>query len=770
MSPRPPSRLDRTIKNDRGLPRTVTPRETSEEATPTPQEADPAAGPADAEEAKGSGGTVARTAEELLEFAPRARRNEVNALETRILVNELQVLVGGYLDKAYQPTRDEVLLRFRAPEVGRRDLFFRRGRWFCFTETPPENPIHPPGFAMALRKHVCGGKVFKVEQMGYDRVVTIWVQRKEGTFRIVLELLGDGNCILVRPDGRIFVPLVQEAWASRTIRSGQPYVPPPARDDPLTLDEEAFVARAASGERDLVRALAVGVGLGGAVAEEVAARAGLEKKKAASEATTEEWQRAYASFRGLIEEAVEGRAQAQLLREDGRAVDFSGFPSKVLHDEVEASGGTKELVPMPSLSAAIDTLYLSGRGAEAVSIQVSAVDSRLTKLERQKKAQEEALIKFDREIGEKSLQGEALFAHYQSVERIREQLLAARRNLDWKEIQARIEAGKKSGNPDAEMVVRIDPHKGVVVLRLTDPEGTPHDIPIDISKTVTENAQAAYERSKTARDKLAGAKVALSSTLEKMQSADADKASAEAAVEEAMQREKHLVPANRHWWFEAFRWFWTTSGELVAAGRDAGTNDRLVKKHLEEDDRYVHADMHGAPSVVVKAPAKDVPPSAEGLEQAAQAAVTYSRAFGSAGSGDAYWVTPPQVSKTPQAGEYLARGAFIVRGERNWFRKMPLEASIGLVWLDAEGRPTEPPADELNPGARRAKIMGGPPAAVHAHTDRWIDVVAGNEKRSDAVKRLATALGAHPDAVDRALPPGDIKIVGVKGLHLEERE
>ncbi|HWG90391.1 MAG TPA: hypothetical protein VNZ52_06025, partial [Candidatus Thermoplasmatota archaeon] len=40
-------------------------------------------------------------------------KEEVNSFDVRALVRELQVLVDGFLDKAYQPTREEVLLRFR---------------------------------------------------------------------------------------------------------------------------------------------------------------------------------------------------------------------------------------------------------------------------------------------------------------------------------------------------------------------------------------------------------------------------------------------------------------------------------------------------------------------------------------------------------------------------------------------------------------------------------------------------------------------------------
>lgn len=46
-------------------------------------------------------------------------------------------------------------------------------------------------------------------------------------------------------------------------------------------------------------------------------------------------------------------------------------------------------------------------------------------------------------------------------------------------------------------------------------------------------------------------------------------------------------------WFEKFRWFVSSDGFLVIGGRDAGTNEMVVKKHMEPQDIYLHSDIHG---------------------------------------------------------------------------------------------------------------------------------------------------------------------------------
>ena len=53
-------------------------------------------------------------------------------------------------------------------------------------------------------------------------------------------------------------------------------------------------------------------------------------------------------------------------------------------------------------------------------------------------------------------------------------------------------------------------------------------------------------------------------------------------------------------WFEKFNWFVTSENHLVLSGRDAQQNELLVKRYLRKDDLYVHADLHGAATTIVR--------------------------------------------------------------------------------------------------------------------------------------------------------------------------
>jgi len=198
-------------------------------------------------------------------------------------------------------------------------------------------------------------------------------------------------------------------------------------------------------------------------------------------------------------------------------------------------------------------------------------------------------------------------------------------------------------------------------------------------------------------------------------------------------------------WFERFKWFISSDGILVIAGRDASTNREVVEKHMEANDRYLHADIVGAPHVVVKTEGKE---ASEGtLREAAEFAVMHSRAWREGlGALDVYWVMPSQVSRRAPPGEYLPRGSYMIEGKRN-FLKVPIEAAVGAMTLDG---------DQV--------VLCGPVSAVNHHSKVAIRIVPGRTKKSDLSRELQAKLRAASfdisiDELMRALPPGGGEVV-----------
>jgi hypothetical protein len=137
--------------------------------------------------------------------------------------------------------------------------------------------------------------------------------------------------------------------------------------------------------------------------------------------------------------------------------------------------------------------------------------------------------------------------------------------------------------------------------------------------------------------------------------------------------------ARKVYWFEKFFWFISSENILVIGGKDAQQNELLVKRYMKPNDVYVHADLHGASTVVVKNPTSGpVPPKT--LNEAGQFAVCFSAAWDSKVLTAAYWVTPDQVSKTAPSGEYLTVGSFMIRGKKNFLPPSHLTMGFGFMF------------------------------------------------------------------------------------------
>ncbi|MDX1611874.1 MAG: hypothetical protein R3185_05855 [Candidatus Thermoplasmatota archaeon] len=65
---------------------------------------------------------------------PTPRKKNMNAFDLLCMERELQLLVDGNFDKAYQPDRSEVLLRFRVSGVGRVDVAVGLGSYVTITD------------------------------------------------------------------------------------------------------------------------------------------------------------------------------------------------------------------------------------------------------------------------------------------------------------------------------------------------------------------------------------------------------------------------------------------------------------------------------------------------------------------------------------------------------------------------------------------------------------------------------------------------------------
>jgi len=217
------------------------------------------------------------------------------------------------------------------------------------------------------------------------------------------------------------------------------------------------------------------------------------------------------------------------------------------------------------------------------------------------------------------------------------------------------------------------------------------EIEIDPNKKITKNAAKYYEKSKKYKEKIEGAKEAIKETKKLIKK----------AKKKEQQKEKQLKKIKRNdEWYTKFHWFKTSNDHLVIAGKNADQNEEVVKNYMEEEDLYFHADVQGAPSVILKNGKKA---EEKDMEQTAVFAGSYSSAWKQGvGTADVYQVAPDQVRLGAESGEHMGKGSFMIKGEKNYYRNTELE--IAFTVQDSEIR-VAPPRTFKEKGINEQKLV-----------------------------------------------------------------
>ena len=129
------------------------------------------------------------------------------------IVYELkEKLIGGRIDKIYQPRNDEIIFSVRSVKDGNFKVLVSANSMnprIHITEIKKENPVTAPMFCMVLRKHIAGGRILDIRQPGFERITEIDIESMNemgdlGVKRIIAEFMGKySNIILVDENGRI---------------------------------------------------------------------------------------------------------------------------------------------------------------------------------------------------------------------------------------------------------------------------------------------------------------------------------------------------------------------------------------------------------------------------------------------------------------------------------------------------------------------------------------------------------------------------------------
>lgn len=248
-------------------------------------------------------------------------------------------------------------------------------------------------------------------------------------------------------------------------------------------------------------------------------------------------------------------------------------------------------------------------------------------------------------------------------------------------------------------------------------------IKLYLNKSLEENAAVYFDRAKKLRKKAQGAREALEKHMAKLEKLKKEDSKKKEKQERIKKTEKK--------WFHKFRWFISSEGFLVIAGRDATTNEIIIKKHTGPGDLVFHTEIAGSPFVVIKSEEKKI--GKKTIEEAAIFCASFSSAWKQGrAEAEVYCISPEQVTKQAESGEYLKKGSFVIRGKRNYLR----------------------PRLELAVCYTKNGVMAGPLEAVKKASKEYVILKQGNSKMSDVAKKIQKKIHAELDEIIRALPQG----------------
>jgi predicted ribosome quality control (RQC) complex YloA/Tae2 family protein len=557
---------------------------------------------------------------------------------------------------------------------------------------------------MALRKSLGNGKVTNVQQHEFERTVILKIKTKEGEFRLIVELFGEGNIILVSPENRILHALVYKRMRDRSVLRGEQFeFAPPSGRNPFKTSRKAFDELRKFGQLEIVKALTKFLSIGGLYAEEILLRAEVDKNAPCETLGKQELDKIFAGLQPILSSLRTGKIEPRIvIDENGSWIDVVPLRLKK-HEHLQVKAYKK-------FNQAVDEFYMETR-LKTERIQAAReFERQLAKLQRVLERQRKALESSERDLKRNKRLGDLIYAHLGELQLLQQRILNERKSgKTWKQIVSELQKEKEKELVPAKYFEAIDPENRVLTVSLED-----STLQLDLTRSVQTVAAKFYERAKKAQKKMEGARKAILETQSKIEQLHREK-------QQIVKARKPPPVRRERAWYEKFRWFRSSDGFLIIGGKDAATNEILIKKYMEPHDLVFHADIVGAPFVLIKTEGKT--PSEQSLREAAQFAASYSRAWREGfGAVDVYWIRPNQVSKSPPSGQHLKKGSFMIRGAKNYLRRVLLGVAIGVQVKD------------------HVKIVGGPPEAIAKHASVYVEIVPGEYKSSELARQIRRIL------------------------------
>lgn len=337
-------------------------------------------------------------------------------------------ILGGRIDKVYQPEKDEIILGIRSMGQAYKLLLTSNASnpKFHFTQTNPSNPMTPPLFCMVMRKHLQSGKIIKIEQPDFDRILNIYVEslNELGDYsvkKLVLEIMGRHSNIILTDENNTILDCIKhighDTSSVREVLPGREYTLPPSQGkiNTLELDDNNFKEVLENNHSFEIQSVIYKnyTGISPIAASEICYRANVNGSTPVEALTDIQKEVIFNEFAKLVEDIKANRFYPEsITNEKGKTIDFSPI-------EMSQFNGF-EIKKYTSISELIESFYANRDFAYRIGQKTQDLRKLITQnIERciRKKDIQMQTLRSIKNRDELRLKGELLTANIYSIKK-----------------------------------------------------------------------------------------------------------------------------------------------------------------------------------------------------------------------------------------------------------------------------------------------------------------------------------------------------------------
>ena len=532
----------------------------------------------------------------------------LDAVAVRCLANELSdFITDGRIDKIHQPEKDEITINIRTFTDNYKLLLSASSSnpRAHLTKHSKKNPITAPMFCMLLRKHIGSGKITRVEQIGFERIIRFSIESYDElgdltTKYLIIEIMGKySNIILTNHDLKILDSIKRVDFTVSSVRQILPgliYELPPKQDKTdlteYSQDTDIDLSQPIKADKALLGAVG---GISPLTAREIIFRAIGRADINAPELSINKQSAVKVALLKFAEEIKNNRFAPCIITDNsGKTIDFSAT-------EIHQYEGYADTKHLESISEVLDEFYNSRDISERM---------------KQKSADLVKLLNTN-------------------IERVSKKLTILQKTVKDAENKDKY---KVFGDLITANIYKItDGMKSVEVENYYESDLPTVKIPLDASLSPSQNAQRYYKRYNKAKTAEIEAAKQIKSAKASLDYLESTLASLETSENEAdlnairtelisegylnrkinPKRQKQSAPKPMH--------FISSDGFDIYVGKNNTQNDYLTLKLANSSDIWFHTkNIHGSHTVIKLGIDKNIPERT--MKEAAALAAYYSKA------------------------------------------------------------------------------------------------------------------------------------------------